>query len=730
MILGLLIILLLNGCSLFRQYGNIEGYVYVPDTGNKGAIIIRDSNQVPTGYKPLPGAKVSVQDFYKFVFTDINGYFLLEDVITGLVNLIIEPPINSGYNSLTTQVMVEPDTTVPVGTYGAVSLPSEGADHWDAIINQIDYTNYPSKIAVYVQILDPVNNTPIIGATSKNFEVEINGNKINNLSVTQAPGTTCYPASTSLVIDRSGSMEGVNYDDQPLNDAKEAAKTFVNFMSSSDRAETISFADGVTVDQPFTNDKQALNDAIDGLSSGGATALYDAIWQGLDDTATEANPRKAVVALTDGGENNSSSDHGGVYWWGDPDNSLLIAHAKSLNIPVYTIGLAGFDFTKEKVVRSYTTTEKDLQEIANETGGEYFYAPTSADLEHIYVEITQRLEQQYIITFTDNTGIAEGYLTVKVNYNQISGEDSKDYEPPYGTTNVHLTNVIPRDLLTLIDAYANSYYNSVWNLTLDQYKAWIATIAWAEGGLGGFTAHSQGRPGVDFFPHISLGYDFTFSTGIGPFQLDRGGYDNWEYWPTINKLDPEKALKTVLNQHYNQFPAGSTLQVFSNSSKWVENSFKWVGVWPSNVESRWLEITGSEWDDNNDEKNFILNWEEIKGWLANDDTIYRYESNVCPLGYRKWNIKASDNIFTDTNKPVIFDGDYSTWRITARNWNGIILFYYYYTYNPNTKIEVWSYDDSSTYKYIFIREYSTGCLSEGCENTFCGFTLSHSALTP
>ncbi len=425
MILGIFLLLLLNGCSLFRQYGSIEGYVYVPDTGNKGAIIIRDSNQVPTGYKPLPGAKVSVQDFYNFVFTDINGYFLLEDVITGLVSLIIEPPINSGYNSLTTQVMVEPDTTVPVGTYGAVSLPSEGVDHWNVIINQIDYSEYP-KVKVYVQILDPIKNTPMVGVKSDNFIIEINGNKVDTLSVTQAPGTTSYPASTSLVIDRSGSMEGEYGDDQPLIDAKEAAITFVNLMGINDRAEIISFGDNATIEQSFTNNKQALITAIEGISVHGWTALYDGIWQGLDDTATEANPRKAVIALTDGGENWSSSIHGG----GDPpDNSLLIAHAQSLNVTVYTIGLAGYDFTREKVVRSYTTSEADLQEIAEETGGEYFYAPTSADLEHIYVEITQRVEQQYIITFTDNTGITDGILTVRVNYNQISGEDSKDYEP-------------------------------------------------------------------------------------------------------------------------------------------------------------------------------------------------------------------------------------------------------------------------------------------------------------
>ncbi len=465
MISGIFLLLFLNGCSLFRQFGSIEGYVYVPDTGNKGAIIIRDSNQVPTGYQPLSGAKVSVQDSYNFIFTDINGYFLLEDVITGLVSLIIEPPINSGYNSLTTQVMVEPDTTVPVGTYGAISLPSEGAGYWDILINQIDDSEYP-EVKVYVSVIDPGNDIPIVGATPDNFELEINGNKINTLTVTQAPGEISYPASVSLVIDRSGSMEGEYGDDQPLEDAKTGAKTFVNLMGSIDRAEVISFGDDATVDQPFTNDKQALYNAIDSLYSDGATALYDAIWLGLYDTSKEANSRKAVIALTDGGENNSSSNHGGGDYnfndgsWSEyPNNSLLINYANSLDIPVYTIGLQGFNFTREEIARSYTTTEADLKEIADETGGVYKYAATSEYLEYIYEGIKQHIEQQYIITFTDNTGITEGYLTVKLNYNQMYGEDTKEYKPPaqeyenkfevYGTY-AHIPDVTTEENFALI----------------------------------------------------------------------------------------------------------------------------------------------------------------------------------------------------------------------------------------------------------------------------------------
>ncbi|MBA7516188.1 hypothetical protein ES705_08234 [subsurface metagenome] len=423
--IGLLIVTLLSGCGSMNQIGNIAGYVYVPIESNKGVnMLVRGPGDVPYGYQPLEGAIVSAVGAPSITITDENGYFLLSDVPIGTTTVTIVPPVSSAYKDLTTEVDVKPNTTVFVGNAGIVSPPGEDTENWIVKINQVDVSNWP-VVKAYVQIIDPTDNTPILGATKNDFDLEVNASEISYFTVEQASGSVSFPVSTSLVIDRSGSMEGEYGDDQPLIDAKEAAKTFVNEMSSSDRAEVVSFADYVTIEQPFTNDKQALKNAIERFSSGGMTSLYDGIWQGLDDTAEETSPRKAVVALTDGGENNSSSYHGGSYW-GDPDNSLLIAHAKSLNIPVYTIGLQGYDFTREKVVRSYTTSEADLQEIAGETGGEYFYAPTSTDLEDIYQKITQRIEQQYIITFIDNTELSDIYYTkVKVYYSQIFGEAEK-----------------------------------------------------------------------------------------------------------------------------------------------------------------------------------------------------------------------------------------------------------------------------------------------------------------
>lgn len=108
------------------------------------------------------------------------------------------------------------------------------------------------------------------------------------------------------------------------------------------------------------------------------------------------------------------------------------------------------------------------------------------------------------------------------------------------TVILEVTAAIDGDLLNLIDQYAEEYYNKTWNLTLNQYKAWITTIAWGEGGKGGYTAHSQTGSSVkglngDRFNHINesatKAHKFRFSTGIGPFQIDRGGYGYDKHGP-------------------------------------------------------------------------------------------------------------------------------------------------------------------------------------------------------
>lgn len=231
--------------------------------------------------------------------------------------------------------------------------------------------------------------------------------------------------------------------------------------------------------------------------------------------------------------------------------------------------------------------------------------------------------------------------------------------------------------------------------------------------------------------HWDAGGQFRFSTGIGPFQLDRGGYDSWDSWPTIDKLNYTKALESVLKQHNNDpsFGSGTSLKDFSDTSKWY-------GVRPVKVAEYWNEVTGTLWDDYKNERN-ELDWSGIRDRIvqnAMEADDMSYEDNVNYKVDIRWNITENDKILTDTGKKIVFNGEYPTWYIIARDAYGNDLSRYYYTYNSEDKIEVLAWNNSGSDKalqYIFVRDYSTGPYPENSSKDwlFGGFTLSHPAIS-
>ena len=157
-------------------------------------------------------------------------------------------------------------------------------------------------------------------------------------------------------------------------------------------------------------------------------------------------------------------------------------------------------------------------------------------------------------------------------------------------------------LLNLIDQLAPSYYRSTWNITLEQFKAWVTTIAHAEGGPGAYVAHSQGAPGWidangnnrgDRFAHIGNA-SFRFSTGLGPFQLDNGGGgggQNWTRMKTIDKLNPARSAESTLAWHFNRFTAAGTRLIdFANNSVWFAVKTTAGTTKPAN---HWAAVTGT-----------------------------------------------------------------------------------------------------------------------------------------
>ncbi len=182
------------------------------------------------------------------------------------------------------------------------------------------------------------------------------------------------PVDVILIMDRSGSMEG-----QKIEDAKDAAQNFVDKLDTQlDRSAHVYFTycswywfgwcwnwDGAYLDQELTHDKELVKQSIESLTADGPTAMGEGIYTANEEL--KQNGRTGVpwieILLTDGQENRGR------------DSLEAAQEAADNNIIIYTIGL-GDDVDEDR-----------LKEIANITGGKYYFAPTSEDLEDIYTQI-------------------------------------------------------------------------------------------------------------------------------------------------------------------------------------------------------------------------------------------------------------------------------------------------------------------------------------------------------
>jgi len=232
------------------------------------------------------------------------------------------------------------------------------------------------------------------------------------------PALAPTPADIVLLVDRSGSMKG-----QKLADAKNASKTFVDLQGSNNRAELISFAGSAIIEVQFTtmtaDGKTTVKNAIDKLTSVDKTNIYEAIDKANKELETKGRDKVLLVEilLTDGRPTTGITKA--------DDIIDLAVTANATGIRIYTIGL-GKDVDANL-----------LSSIANATGGKYYFAPTSADLQAIYTEISQEISK---IVGT-NIKVREELPTTLVSYNNDATVAPTSVQDGKLTWNVGTLNV-------------------------------------------------------------------------------------------------------------------------------------------------------------------------------------------------------------------------------------------------------------------------------------------------
>ena len=198
-------------------------------------------------------------------------------------------------------------------------------------------------------------------------------------------------ATIVLALDVSRSMKATDVEPTRLDAARVAAKTFLDEVPEKFRVGVVSFATRAAVGVAPTQDRALVTTALDTLKPGEGTAIGDAVALSVRVGQPQAEgaqaPPRAILMISDGAQ-----DGGRI------DPSEAAQQAKRLGIPVYTVLVGTADgVVQEKLTGGFTritrvpTNPETLEQVAKESGGEFFAAPDAEALSRVYEELGSRL---------------------------------------------------------------------------------------------------------------------------------------------------------------------------------------------------------------------------------------------------------------------------------------------------------------------------------------------------
>jgi len=193
------------------------------------------------------------------------------------------------------------------------------------------------------------------------------------------------PVSIALLLDASGSMT------KSAEVVKQTARDFVATVRPEDSLALLTFADEPKFEHVLGTNRTITFDAIGKYITGGGTALYDALWDGLQ-TLKTVQGRRAIVVLTDGrDENNPGTAPGSAHTVEE-----VMELSKQVGAAIFPIGLG-------------SRVDKTLLErLANDSGGDAYFSNEASELAEQFRGIVENLRQRYVLSYTSTNVEANG----------------------------------------------------------------------------------------------------------------------------------------------------------------------------------------------------------------------------------------------------------------------------------------------------------------------------------
>jgi Ca-activated chloride channel family protein len=252
---------------------------------------------------------------------------------------------------------------------------------------------------VNVTVTDPLNRL-VTGLDKDNFRVYEDGTEQEIVTLSSED----VPVSIGVIFDMSGSMS------DKVDKARQAAVQFMRTANPLDQFFLVSFNDRAELTSGFTTSVEELQTRMMFTAARGRTALLDAVYLGLSQMRGAHNAKRALLIISDGGDNHSR------YNENDVKNFL-----KEADCQLYAIGI--YDPVG---IRSRTSEELNgpslLSEMTEMTGGRVFPVANIGELPDIAAKIGMELRNQYVLGYKPSNAQRNGiWRKIKVKLKPPKG---------------------------------------------------------------------------------------------------------------------------------------------------------------------------------------------------------------------------------------------------------------------------------------------------------------------
>jgi VWFA-related protein len=254
-------------------------------------------------------------------------------------------------------------------------------------------------VLIPVTVTDPLNRF-VTGLEKENFK--LTEDKLPQ-EITQFSSEDA-PLSVGVVFDCSGSMG------HKLDKSRQAVAQFFKLSNPEDEFFLVQFNDSASLIQPFTRNLEEIQNKLAFTQSKGRTALLDAVYMAMHEMKKAKNPRKALLLISDGGDNSSR--------YSEAEIKALV---KEADVQIYAIGIYESAGARNRTPEE-TSGPALLTEIAEQTGGRQYQVDNLNELPDVAAKIGVELRNQYILGYSPKNLSRDGkYRKIQVKLVQPHG---------------------------------------------------------------------------------------------------------------------------------------------------------------------------------------------------------------------------------------------------------------------------------------------------------------------